>query len=384
MQAFVIPAPCAQHVAGPASPAPFRIAQRPAASRLQPARKAIFGSDVAAARELLASVRPAEFQAVRRLAVECRHILSQPLRPRAAGEAAGSEAPAGELRLNSLSPAIPVSLVMAALDSILDVGGSPGFKGAYDVQLLLLFLMSTGLFFFIRASVKDRTEQEVLVTGEKPAEVGRAVSEYMLRKGYRVTDKGEDGVVTFQGLVAPSAGLAVLLSIMAFGGLESLATVIATLKPELGPLPFAIGILAPVAGKFYYERAERPEDFRLQVVPPPAHGPGAAGSSAPRTRVLVKGHSQEIVEFREALGFPEPEPEQAGELYCAKCVGTGLMMCPRCQGTGYVYMGMARRCPVCWGSRFQYCDTCEEADVARAEDLLGKKERAAGITPKRR
>eukprot|EP00276_Gloeochaete_wittrockiana_P020823 CAMPEP_0184345648 /NCGR_PEP_ID=MMETSP1089-20130417/14029_1 /TAXON_ID=38269 ORGANISM="Gloeochaete wittrockiana, Strain SAG46.84" /NCGR_SAMPLE_ID=MMETSP1089 /ASSEMBLY_ACC=CAM_ASM_000445 /LENGTH=472 /DNA_ID=CAMNT_0026676033 /DNA_START=68 /DNA_END=1486 /DNA_ORIENTATION=+ len=269
--------------------------------------------------------------------------------------------------------AFPLLLDIIASTSFLDAGGMSGYKPSYDIQLVLVFFMATGLFFFIRASVKDRTEQTTFASLDKPEVLARALNTYFQSRAYRLIDSKND-VLTYQGTVAPSVFLATLLSLMALGGSLSVALVLSFVYPNIGSGFYFLSLLSPSAGFFYWERAKRPEEFKLRLVPPPKTGPGADFVS----RVLVKGQREEIEELRVALGFEKEDPDRE-DLFCRGCRGTGLQACERCSGSGYVLQGMFRRCPECGGAKLQYCKKCGEGETARESKELDKVKAVAGI-----
>lgn len=144
--------------------------------------------------------------------------------------------------------------------------------------LLLTLLMCVGLFFFIRASVKDRTE-EVTWPVDWPEETLRdRLRTYFANRAYRVAAIDADrDAVTFEGFVRPSLGLAAFLSTLAAVGLTCLAAIPMMVVPGLGPLPLALVLLAPVAGWFYWKNAGRIEQVCIRL-DDPAESDGAAGA----------------------------------------------------------------------------------------------------------
>lgn len=71
--------------------------------------------------------------------------------------------------------------------------------------LLLTFLLSVGLFFFVRASTKDRTEVAQLVSEQDEATFMSQLREYFRARSYRVAAVDpEQNQVMFEGNVRPS------------------------------------------------------------------------------------------------------------------------------------------------------------------------------------
>ncbi|MBV9389093.1 MAG: cofactor assembly of complex C subunit B [Chroococcidiopsidaceae cyanobacterium CP_BM_ER_R8_30] len=165
----------------------------------------------------------------------------------------------------------------------------------FSSTLLLTSLLSVGLFFFIRASVKERT-QEVRLTSEQAQETLIAqLQQYMQERSYQVVKVDAlQNQVTFEGFVRPSVFLAIFLSVLAAAGILCLALVLSLLFPKLGVFFLALVLLSPIAGIFYWKRAGRKEQVLLKVE--------AVGSESKRqSQFTVIAHRDEIIELRKAL-----------------------------------------------------------------------------------
>ncbi|WP_218079355.1 cofactor assembly of complex C subunit B [Anthocerotibacter panamensis] len=161
---------------------------------------------------------------------------------------------------------------------------------AFYSTLALTLLIAVGLFFFIRASVKDRTKQETFLSEVAPETLDTRLAHYFQRRAYRLVDSG--AVRVYEGIVQPSRFLAVFLSVLALCGLGSVALVLAVLVPVLGGWWFLLVVLSPLAGAFYWRRALRPERVLLQLI-----------SGEQVTQIHVKAHRDELEKFKAALGF---------------------------------------------------------------------------------
>lgn len=127
--------------------------------------------------------------------------------------------------------------------------------------------MMIGLFFFIRASVKDRTKQIQLLPDESEDILIKKLQEYFEARAYQLTSvNAEEKEVAFAGYVRPSIFLTILLSILAIVGLSCLVLVLLLLFPNLNRLCWLLLAIAPVAGIFYWQKAGRWEKVLLQVV----------------------------------------------------------------------------------------------------------------------
>lgn len=163
----------------------------------------------------------------------------------------------------------------------------------------LTLLMGIGLVFFIRASVKDRTEQIDLFPETDVTSTLEQLQQHFHQRAYRlVAVQTEAQKLTFEGFVRPSWFLAIFLSLLAAAGTLCLALVLSMMFPLWGKLGFALLLLSPLAGWFYWQNAGRLEQVWLQVEP--AETTVAASS---QMRVKVTGHRDELTLVRQL--FPQ-------------------------------------------------------------------------------
>ena len=146
-------------------------------------------------------------------------------------------------------------------------------------------LMAIGLFFFIRASVKDRTT-EMHLLAEVPAEtITSQLQTHFTNRAYRPLDASKP-TLAFEGFVRPSLVLAIFLSLLAACGAGCLALVLTLAIPATGAWPFgAIALIAPAAGIFYWRNAGRIERLELQVEP----------QSPETSRITISAHRDELI-----------------------------------------------------------------------------------------
>jgi len=160
----------------------------------------------------------------------------------------------------------------------------------------LTLLLAIGLFFFIRASVKDRTEQVKLITEEPEESLLTQLQQYFDQRAYQVTSVDADrNQVTFQGIVRPSWFLAIFLTLLAGCGFLCLALVLSLLFPGIGSIFLGLILLAPAAGLFYWQRAGRPERVSLKLETLPHEKKGT------RSLITVTAHRDELAALQEAL-----------------------------------------------------------------------------------
>ncbi|UFP95991.1 cofactor assembly of complex C subunit B [Gloeobacter morelensis] len=155
--------------------------------------------------------------------------------------------------------------------------------------LVLTLLLLVGLFFFLRASVKDRTEEAELDFSSQPQQLAHSLRAYLEGRSYRLVEEQGRRLV-FSGVVAPSRFLAIFLTLLALLGLICLALVLAILLPA-GEWAFALlPLLSPLAGLFYWRKARRPEQVVARIV---ATSQGA--------KLVIQAHRDEILVLKDTL-----------------------------------------------------------------------------------
>ncbi|MDZ8109678.1 MAG: cofactor assembly of complex C subunit B [Nostoc sp. DedQUE12a] len=161
--------------------------------------------------------------------------------------------------------------------------------------LLLTLLLSVGLFFFIRASAKDRTETAHLVSEQDEAAFMSQLREYFRSRSYRVAavDR-EQNQVTFEGNVRPSWFLAIFLTLLAATGIICLSLVVYLLFPNLSRFILALVLLSPLSGVFYWKKSGRLEKVLLKVET-------TQSEQTPSSKVTVVAHRDELTQLRRTL-----------------------------------------------------------------------------------
>ena len=167
---------------------------------------------------------------------------------------------------------------------------------------LLTLLMMVGLFFFIRASVKDRTEQVKLIAEEPETSLLDRLQAYFSSRAYQLSAvDAEHNRVTFQGMVRPSWFLAIFLTILTALGLLCLALVLSLLYSSLTNFFLSLTLLSPLAGVFYWQGAKRLEKVSVEVTSL------STLEKEPKTLATVTAHRDELRLLQQA--FP-------GQLAC--------------------------------------------------------------------
>ena len=96
--------------------------------------------------------------------------------------------------------------------------------------LSLTILLMIGLFFFIKGSIKDRTEIVTLACEDTEDNILSYLRDYFQKRSYQVKAiDTETNKVTLEGMVYPSIFLALFLSLLAACGLFCFALVLSML-----------------------------------------------------------------------------------------------------------------------------------------------------------
>ena len=163
--------------------------------------------------------------------------------------------------------------------------------------LILTILTMVGLPFFIRGSVKDRTEELAIKTWETEETLLPKLQTYFENRAYKAIAVDKDNnQVTFQGFVQPSWFMAIFLTFLTFFGLFSLALVLVQLYPAIGNLFWFLLLLSPVSGIFYWQNAARLEQVLLRIETE------FNGQDSYKLITLI-GHRDELTQLRKNLTF---------------------------------------------------------------------------------
>ncbi|XGV99685.1 MAG: cofactor assembly of complex C subunit B [Leptolyngbya sp. BL-A-14] len=163
---------------------------------------------------------------------------------------------------------------------------------------VLTVLLSVGLVFFIRASVKDRIEVVRLASEQSEVSLLDELQAYFTQRAYRLIAADAAKLqATFEGFVQPSALMALFLTLLAAIGTLCLALMLAIVFPDGSKAWLGLTLLSPIAGLFYWRKAARPEKIVLQI----------EGTSASETGslsvVVVTAHRDELAELQRNLSL---------------------------------------------------------------------------------
>jgi hypothetical protein len=160
---------------------------------------------------------------------------------------------------------------------------------------LLTLLLSVGLFFFIRASTKERIEKAQLISEQDEAALMTQLKEYFRSRSYRVISVDKDkNQVSFEGFVRPSWFLAIFLTFLAAVGLTCLSLVLSQLFPSQSPYLLALVLLSPLSSIFYWQKAGRLEKVSLKME-------AIQNEQLSSSKITVIAHRDELAELQRAL-----------------------------------------------------------------------------------
>ncbi|HIK31456.1 MAG TPA: cofactor assembly of complex C subunit B [Oscillatoriales cyanobacterium M59_W2019_021] len=167
---------------------------------------------------------------------------------------------------------------------------------ALSSLLFPTILLGIGLFFFIRSSVKERTEQLTLQSEETAAALAAQLREYFTSRAYRIAEvEPSRDRVTFEGNVQPSWFLAIFLTILTAIGLLCVVPIVSILAPQIAGVSAGIVLLSPLAGAFYWKQAGRTEQVSLRVETL------SETDATTRSQVTVRGHRDELIALQQAI-----------------------------------------------------------------------------------
>ncbi len=155
-----------------------------------------------------------------------------------------------------------------------------------------------GLIFFIRASVKDRTQTLQFIADSPEESLLNQLQDYFLQRAYRISSVDVDQQqINFQGLVRPSSFMAVFLTLLAILGIICLILVLSFMYPSFSAGFWGLILLSPIAGIFYWQKAGRVENISLKVDVLPADKPETA------CLISIIGHRDELNELKRSFSL---------------------------------------------------------------------------------
>ena len=160
--------------------------------------------------------------------------------------------------------------------------------------LFLTILLVIGLFFFLKASSKDRTTIIDISSSKKPIEALNLVCNWLKSRGWQQIEVNSDKKsLTFKGQVVSSKSLAMFLSLLGGLGSCSLGLVLVQIYPFLNWWPILLGLVGgPLSGFVYYKKSQREEIFEFKLI---------NENEFQFTNLRLRAHRDELIAFENDL-----------------------------------------------------------------------------------
>ena len=173
--------------------------------------------------------------------------------------------------------------------------------------LLLTILLSIGLFFFLRASSKDRTTTIEITSSKMPTEVLDLIYNWLTLRGLKqIGGDIDQKKLEFKGQVISSKLLAIFLFILGGLGSCSLGLVIVQIYPQYGWWPILLGLIGgPLSGIIYFNKSRREESFELRLT---------NTDQSNSTSLRMRAHRDELIALESELK-DKLELQSDGSLY---------------------------------------------------------------------
>ena len=161
--------------------------------------------------------------------------------------------------------------------------------------LLLTILLSIGLFFFLRASSKDRTTVVEISSVQKPLKVLNHLCEWLNLRGWQqIGGDFDQRILIFKGQVVSSKLLAIFLGFLGGFGSCALGLVIIQIYPVLGWWPIFLGLIGgPITSIVYLRKSAREEKFELRLI---------NKDDDDTTFMRLRAHRDELISLENDLG----------------------------------------------------------------------------------
>ena len=161
--------------------------------------------------------------------------------------------------------------------------------------LLLTILLAIGLFFFLRASSKDRTTVVEISSSQNPIEVLNVMYEWLNLRGWKqIGGDFDQRILIFKGQVVSSKLLAIFLSLLGGLGSCALGLVVIQIYPYLGWWPILLGLIGgPLSGMIYFKKSAREEKFELRLI--------SNEDNEEMTLIRLRAHRDELISLENEL-----------------------------------------------------------------------------------
>jgi hypothetical protein len=195
---------------------------------------------------------------------------------------------------------LPTSLITSLPASAAEITGSPP-ASSYYVSLGLFVMTVPGLWSLIKRSPKAKIKRKTFQVPGPAApnaipidQRAKQIFQYFKTYNYSVKETGE--VIVFEGQYAASISQASALVAYTAISLASTALVLSIAAPWGGNWWYAMTLVSPAAGAYYFKNADRKEEFKVKMV---------TADDDMTTDIVVEGDDEEIDRMRKELGLFE-------------------------------------------------------------------------------
>lgn len=197
------------------------------------------------------------------------------------------------------SAALPFMELPAAAASEISEGGFS--RQSYYVTLGLFVLTLPGLWSLIKRSAKAKIRRRTYEV-DGPAREGampldsraKQIAQHFAKYNYQIGATGE--VITFVGKYQASTSQALSLVLYTFFSLGSAALVLSIQFPDVGSWWYAMTIVSPLAGYYYFQNGNREEEVKVKMV---------TADDETVTDIVCEGDEEELDRLSKELNLSE-------------------------------------------------------------------------------
>jgi len=204
-------------------------------------------------------------------------------------------------------PATAVSLLSSQMPTMLLSqetsfgGGIAGTNLSLYFTLALYLFTLPGLYSLVTRSVKVKDVQKnydlpgpANPTSKSTRQIAGEIMAYFKALNYEIT--AAEDVITFKGVMGKSKSQAAFLTFCTFVGLGSMGLVISILNQDIGAKAYALTLLSPYAGIFYWNNAQRVDTVKVRM---------ETTDDEQLITVTAQGGKEDIERFAKTLQLPE-------------------------------------------------------------------------------
>jgi hypothetical protein len=183
-----------------------------------------------------------------------------------------------------------------------DEGATSGYSSLSLYFTLALYLLTLpGLYSLVTRSVKTKLVQKVYdlpgpanPTAKPTRQTAAEIMAYFKAMNYEVAAAEE--TITFKGVMGKSKSQAAFLTFVTFFALGSIGLVLSILLPDIGGKAYALTLLSPYAGIYYWNNAQRDEQVTIKM---------ETSDDEQITSVIAQGGKEDLERFSKNLEFAE-------------------------------------------------------------------------------